>query len=211
MKNVKPPRLGVAIIVSGPSGAGKSTVTERLRAIQRGLDFSVSCTTRAPREGEKHGESYFFISERKFEKRIAAGEFLEYARVHGNLYGTLASEVTDRVRLGRDVLLDIDIQGATQVRKRAETDELLQKCLETVFIGPPSFSELERRLRTRATESEEVIRLRLENAKKELTKWSEYEYLIINKDIDKAVADLNAFFDIMRKKTKRLQHSGFFI
>jgi guanylate kinase len=115
------------------------------------------------------------------------------------------------VRRGRDVLVDIDVQGAMKIKKRAESDELIQKCLETVFIGPPSFSELERRLRNRATEDEKTIRLRLENAKSELTKWSEYEYLIINKDIDKAVADLNAFFDIMRKKTKRLKDSGFFI
>ena len=211
MKRGKPPRLGMAIIVSGPSGAGKSTVTEQLRKIQKDLDFSVSCTTRPPRKDEKHGESYFFISKCEFEEKIEADEFLEYAEVHGNLYGTLATEVTDRVQNGRDVLLDIDIQGAMKIKKRSETDELLRKCLETVFIGPPSFDELERRLRNRATEDENTINLRLENAKNELTRWCDYEYLIINKDVDKAVADLNAFFDIMKKKTIRLQDSGFFI
>lgn len=211
MTNVKPPRLGVAIIVSGPSGAGKSTVTEQLRKERSELEFSVSCTTRSPREGEIDGENYFFISEEEFRNRMAGGEFLEYAEVHGNLYGTLVSEITDRVSQGRDVLLDIDIQGAALVQKRATTDTLLQKCLETIFIAPPSFDELERRLRNRATEDEQSIQLRLSNAKKELTKWDEYEYLIINKDVDEAVADLNAFFDIMRKKTKRLQHSGVFI
>lgn len=211
MTNVKPPRLGVAIIVSGPSGAGKSTVTEQLRKERSELEFSISCTTRSPREGEIDGENYFFISEEEFRNRMAGGEFLEYAEVHGNLYGTLVSEITDRVSQGRDVLLDIDIQGAALVRERAKTDTLLQKCLETIFIAPPSFDELERRLRNRATEDEQSIQLRLSNAKNELTKWDEYEYLIINKDVDEAVADLNAFFDIMRKKTKRLQHSGFFI
>lgn len=210
MTKSKPPRLGVAIIVSGPSGAGKSTVTERLRAIRPELEFSVSCTTRPPRSEEKNGKSYFFISKDEFNRRLKNGEFLEYAEVHNNFYGTLRAEVTNRVENGRDVLLDIDVQGAMQIKQRAETDELLARCLETVFIGPPSFEELERRLRNRATESENAIRLRLANARDELAKWREYEYLIINKDVDKAVDDLNAFFDVMRKKTKRLQDSGFF-
>ena len=211
MKKIKPPRLGVAIIVSGPSGAGKSTVTEQLRTQQSELEFSVSCTTRKPRCGETDGENYFFISEQEFRDRISAGDFLEYAEVHGNLYGTLLTEITDRVKYGCDVLLDIDIQGAMQIKKYAKTNKLLQKCLETIFIAPPSFEELERRLRNRATENEKSIQLRLSNAKNELTQWTEYEYLIINKNVDTAVADLNAFFNIMRKKTKRLQHSGFFI
>jgi guanylate kinase len=209
--NRKPERTGIALIVSGPSGAGKSSVYQGLKGVMPDLHFSVSCTTRPPRGGETDGIDYHFISESDFRNKIAEGAFLEYAEVHGHLYGTLKSEITDKVAEGTDVLLDIDVQGAIQIQKYAAEDKILSKALETVFIGPPSFEELERRLRLRGTESEESLQIRLRNARKEMEMWNQYGYLIINKELDKAVEDLKIFIDVMHKSTRRLKNSGFFI
>lgn len=206
----KPERLGIALIVSGPSGTGKSTVCEKLKRLEPDLKFSISCTTRSPRPGELNGKEYHFILEEEFRSNIDKNLFIEHAAVHGNLYGTLRSEIIDRVTSGEDVLLDIDVQGAMQIKKYAENDEILKKCIEMVFIGPPNFKELEKRLRARATESEESIRIRLQNARTELEKWNEYGFLVINKELDKAVADMKAFIDVMHKSTKRLKESGFY-
>ncbi len=211
MKYKKPPRLGIALIVSGPSGAGKSTVCQALRKIKGDLHFSVSCTTREPRPGEKDGIEYYFIGNDEFKRRIENDEFIEHADVHGHLYGTLRKEVIDFVKKGRDVLLDIDVQGAMQIRSKTENDEVLRSSTEFVFIGPPNFTELERRLRSRATETEDAIRTRLENARKELDCWDKYDYLLINKDIDKTVEDLKCLLDILHKSTKRLEDSGFYV
>ncbi len=207
----KPPRLGIALIVSGPSGAGKSTVCSAVRNRERTLHFSVSCTTRKPRPGEMDGVDYFFISQEDFRNRIVQGDFLEYADVHGNYYGTLKCEILKYVSSGRDVLLDIDVQGAMQIKDKTVTDETLSRCLELVFIGPPSFAELERRLRARATETEDAIIKRLEDAKSEMDFWNRYDYLIINKEIEKTVDDLHSLLDILHKSTKRLEDSGFYV
>ncbi len=206
----KPARLGIALIVSGPSGTGKSTVCDELKNLEPDMIFSVSCTTRKPRPGEENTREYYFISEEEFKSKVEKNLFIEYAEVHGNYYGTLRSEIIDRVSTGKDVLLDIDVQGAMQIKEYAENDEILSKSLELVFIGPPNFEELEHRLRSRATESEESIRIRLDNAKSELDKWHEYGFLVINKELDKAVADMKAFLDVMHKSTKRLKDSGFY-
>ena len=210
-KTKKPPRLGIALIVSGPSGAGKSTVCSELRRIKKDLHFSVSCTTREPRPGEKHGYDYYYITHSEFREKIRKRKFLEYANVHGEFYGTLRSEVFDYVMDGADVLLDIDVQGAMKIRKKAETNKILSVVTEFVFIGPPSFNELERRLRSRNTESETAIQRRLNNAKKELDAWDKYDYLLINKELGKTVDDLYHLLDILHKSTKRLKDSGFYI
>ncbi len=206
----KPPRLGIALIVSGPSGAGKSSVCSALRKRESSLRFSVSCTTRRPRPGEQDGEDYYFISVHEFNSKVRDGLFLEHADVHGNYYGTLKSEILDHVLSGTDVLLDIDVQGAMQVKKAASEDSTLSRCLELVFIGPPDFAELEKRLRGRGTESEEAISKRLADAKQELDCWNLYDYLLINKVLEKTVDDLHSLLDILHKKTIRLGDSGFY-
>lgn len=207
---MRPEKLGILLIVSGPSGAGKSTICAELRRHYPDLHFSVSCTTRLPRPGEKDGEDYYFVSEQDFRKKIKRNAFLEYAKVHSNFYGTLKSEVIPKLKNGIDVLLDVDVQGAMKIKKQSENDNLLKKCIELVFIGPPSFDELERRLRTRATENEKIIEKRLNNAKNELKYWNEYDYLIINKELKKAESDMEILIDMLHKKTCRLKDSGFY-
>jgi len=196
-------------VVSGPSGSGKSSICKRALSCREGLGFSVSCTTRAPRPGEIDGKDYFFLSREEFLRRVDAGEFIEHAEVHGNFYGTLKSEVVKRVSSGLDVLLDIDVQGALQFKALESRDELLAKCSEYVFVAPPSFAELERRLRGRGTEAEEVIARRLANAKKELSFWREYEYLIVNADLEASVAEFLKLVDCFRIAAARFKEAPF--
>jgi len=206
----KPERLGLALIVSGPSGTGKSTVCNLLRKRRPDLKFSVSCTTRPPRPNEKDTKEYYFLSQDEFDAKIADNQFIEYATVHGNSYGTLRSEIMNRVIDGEDVLLDIDVQGALQIKEFIKDDQLLAKCVEFAFIAPPSFAELENRLRSRATETEDAIAVRLTNSKSEFEAWNKYDFLIINKDIDEAVDDMEKLIHILHQSTKRLKLSGFF-
>ena len=197
-------RLGSAIIVSGPSGVGKSTVCGKVRENMPDLKFSISCTTRQPRTGEVDGVHYYFITREEFEKRIANDEFIEYARVFDNIYGTLASEVIERVRRGEDVFLDIDVQGALQIRAAAEKNELLKKVCEFVLLAPPSFEILENRLRSRATDSAEQIEMRLAKAKHELSFYRHYDYVVVNDDLDKAVCDVESIIRAAAARTDRL-------
>jgi guanylate kinase len=184
-------RQGILFVISAPSGAGKSTICEGLRQTPD-FEFSVSCTTRKPRPGEVDGEDYWFISPDEFERRAANGEFLEHAQVHGNRYGTLKAKVLELVAHGMDVLLDIDVEGARQVREQA--DEAMQRMLVDVFIMPPSPDELERRLRKRGTESEEQIQIRLKNAIREMEGWRDYKYVIVSGSMEE---DLARFCSIM--------------
>ena len=199
-------RLGVILVVSGPSGAGKSTICKKVIK-DNNLHFSISCTTRKPRTGEVHGVDYYFISEDRFKEKINKKEFIEYANVHGNYYGTLRDEVIQTVGAGKNILLDIDVQGALRIKKTAIQDSLLKKCVEYVFIAPPNFSELEKRLRGRGTETEDVIQKRLSNAGQELTYCLEYEYLVINEEVEKAVKDMNSILVALTKKTQRIVES----
>jgi guanylate kinase len=140
--------------------------------------YSVSCTTRAPRQGEVHGKDYFFFSESEFREQIARGEFFEHAHVHGNFYGTLKSFVKENLERGVDVVMDIDVQGAAQVRSC--DDELVQRCLTDVFILPPTVAALQERLANRGTESAEKLELRLNNALTEIAQWPEYRYVLVS-------------------------------
>jgi guanylate kinase len=176
------------IIVSGPSGCGKSTLIRRVLAQDGRLHLSVSATTREPRQGEREGVDYYFWGEADFRARLAAGAFLEHAEVHGRLYGTLRSEVDDWRARGRGVILDIDVQGAAQVRP-LYPDHL------SVFVTPPSLEVLEQRLRDRRTETEAAIQRRLANARRELEHAGEYQHVIENDDLEVAVARLRDLFD----------------
>src|SRR5215207_5987656 len=158
-------RLGVLLVVSGPSGSGKTTLCRQLADLGDAI-YSVSCTTRAARSGEVHGKDYFFFSEPEFREQIARGEFFEHAEVHGNFYGTLKSFVKENLERGVDVVMDIDVQGAAQVRSC--DDALVQRCLTDVFILPPSVEALKERLANRGTESAEKLALRLNNALTEI-------------------------------------------
>ena len=198
-------RYGVALILSGPSGSGKSSISKEIMRKYPEITFSISCTTRQPRGTEKNGVEYYFITREEFRKKIEGDLFIEYAEVHGNYYGTLKSEVLDRVAKGIDVILDIDVQGAEKVRELCRKDEMFEKCTEFVFVAPPSCQELERRLRGRGTDAEEVILKRLSNSKQELARWKEYSYLLINDDFESAVERFNALLLAFRMSTKRLR------
>ena len=200
MKN----KLGSAIIISGPSGVGKSTVCTQVRKDLPGLEFSISCTTRQPRPGEINGVHYYYISHDEFEKRIANNEFIEYARVFDNIYGTLASEVIERVTAGKDVFLDIDVQGALQIQAAAEKNELLKKVCEFILLAPPSFAVLEKRLRDRASDSAEQIEMRLAKAKHELSFFRKYNYLVVNDDLETAAENVAAIIRCAGLHTDRL-------
>lgn len=187
------PAVPLLIAISAPSGAGKSTLCERLRAAHPTMFYSVSCTTRRPREGEVDGREYHFLTEADFRRRIAADGFLEHATVHGNLYGTPRAPVLEALRAGRDVLMDIDVQGAAQIRARlhaAPADDPLRRGYVDLFIVPPSLEELRRRLEGRGTDSPEVIERRLQKAGAEMARRGEYMHVIVNDRLDDAFVRL---------------------
>lgn len=171
-------RRGLLFVLSSPSGAGKSTIARMLMESDDGVAMSVSATTRPIRPGEKDGRDYHFVSDERFSQLVEEGAFLEWAHVFGHRYGTLRSEVVKVIEGGRDVLLDIDWQG-TQQLKQVDPD------IVRVFILPPSMKELERRLRNRKTDSDEVIRQRMARAAAEISHWAEYDYVLINNDAEK--------------------------
>jgi guanylate kinase len=188
---------GILFVLSAPSGCGKTTILQKVMAELPGLAFSVSHTTRKPRAGEQDGRDYHFVGREQFmaiRDQHPSG-FLEWAEVHGNFYGTSRQDVEERLAEGMDVVLDIDVQGAAQIRQNAES--------VTVFIAPPSPAELERRLRGRGTESEESLTVRLANAKKEMQDVDAYTYLIINDRLEEAVQALQAIIIAERSRRRR--------
>ncbi len=189
---------GNLIIISSPSGGGKGTLIKEILKIVPNIGYSVSFTTRAMRIGETHGKSYFFVSRAEFERLIEQGEFLEYAKVHDNLYGTSLSQVKTEIEAGHDVILEIDVQGAANIR--AKIPEAV-----SIFILPPSFEILRQRLIARATEQESHLALRLKNSFDEVQKFSEFEYVVINDDVARATADLQTI--ILAERLKRDRQS----
>ena len=194
-------RIGILFLVSGPSGSGKSTLCRRLES-EGEAEFSVSCTTRQPRGGEVDGRDYHFLSRETFAARIAAGEYLEHAEVHGNHYGTLRSEVVGRIESGIDVVMDIDVQGAALVRNC--TDPLIQRALVDLFVMPPNERELAARLKARATDSEEVIALRLRNAIEEMNHWQEYQYRLVSATREEDYARFKGLLFAERLRVSRI-------
>lgn len=193
-----PPRRGLLLILSSPSGAGKSTLARRLMEWDPSLRFSVSATTRAPRPGEVDGREYYFKSRADFEAMVAAGEMLEHAEVFGNFYGSPKGPVEAAMTEGRDTLFDIDWQGGQQIRNSA-----LGRDVVSVFVLPPSIAELERRLRGRAQDSDEVIAGRMAKSQSEISHWAEYDYVIVNNDIDMAFNDLLTILQAERMRRDR--------
>lgn len=170
---------GILYLVSGPSGSGKTTLCRRL-ATEGLAHYSISCTTRSPREGEVNGRDYYFLQVPEFQEEIANGALLEHAEVHGNYYGTLLSEVLTFLESGKHVVMDIDVQGAEQVR--AHPNEDIQRALVDLFVMPATDEELEIRLRGRGTDPEDVIALRLKNAREEVAHWPKYNYRLLSTD-----------------------------
>jgi guanylate kinase len=190
---------GVLLVVSSPSGAGKTTLCNRLREEFPRLEFSVSYTTRAPRAGETHGVEYHFVDQNLFQEMIAKDEFAEYAMVHGHMYGTSASLVNSALERGRDLLFDIDYQGGRKLRQSFPQDVV------SVFILPPSIGALADRLKRRATDLQEVIERRLRVATEELRHYHEYDYLVMNDDLDRAYDALRAIYVATQHATNRLR------
>ena len=186
------------IAVSAPSGTGKTTLCNRLVAERSEIEYSISCTTRAPRGEEQDGVDYYFLSDREFKKRVRRSEFLEHAKVHGNRYGTLADTVQFAMEEGRHIILDIDVQGVSQIRNslaQMEERSLIRRGFLDIFIEPPSVKILEQRLRTRGTDKEKVIQQRLKNAADEIREAPKYRYRIVNEQIDQAYSSLCQIID----------------
>lgn len=195
MSNKNKPLL---LVVSAPSGAGKSSLCNRLIEQFPQMIYSISCTTRAPRGNEKNGVHYHFLSEEEFCARIARNEFLEHALVHGNRYGTLKQTVYDALAQNRDIIMDIDVQGAKQIRLACESlpdDDAIKQSFVDIFIAPPSMEELKRRLCGRATDSEDVIARRMCNAEEEMKHQPYYRYTVVNDDFEKAARELQKIIE----------------
>ena len=198
-------RRGLMLVISSPSGAGKTALSRRLMQEHPDLTLSISATTRAPRPGEEDGREYHFVTPGRFEEMVRDQAFLEYAVVHGNRYGTPRGPVMAQLEAGRDVLFDIDWQGAMSIAAGAPGD------VARVFILPPSMAELARRLHTRAQDSEEVIARRLHGAKAEIRMWGEYDYVILNDDFERAYGELVAIYRAERLKRARNLWLGPFV
>ena len=190
-------RRGLMLVLSSPSGAGKTTLSRRLLDADPTVALSVSVTTRKQRPGEVDGRDYHFIDAQRFDAMVANGELLEWAQVFGHRYGTPRARVEETLAQGRDVLFDIDWQGTQQLREKAVRD------LVSIFVLPPSIPDLERRLRTRAQDSDEVIHGRMAKAADEMSHWAEYDYVVINTDIDRAFAEVRSILAAERLKRER--------
>lgn len=194
-------RRGLLLVISAPSGCGKSVVLRKVLACAAGLTYSVSVTSRAPRAGEVDGRDYHFVTRERFQELIQAGAFYEWAEVHGNLYGTRADTVEVALARGQDIVMDIDVQGGLEVKRRSN-DAVL------VFLLPPSLGVLEKRLRGRATENEDDVLRRLANAKGEMKYWNKYDYALINDRLEETVEAVCRILEAERQRTGRMKLMG---
>ncbi|MFL6831099.1 MAG: guanylate kinase [Xanthobacteraceae bacterium] len=190
-------RRGLMLVLSSPSGAGKTTLSRKLLEADPGVELSVSVTTREQRPGEIDGRDYHFIDAARFDAMVKGGELLEWAQVFGHRYGTPRAPVEIALANGHDVLFDIDWQGTQQLREKADHD------LVSIFVLPPSMADLERRLRSRAQDPDEVIRARMATAADEMSHWAEYDYVVINTDVDRAFREVHTILAAERLKRER--------
>ena len=195
---------GLLLVLSSPSGGGKTTLCSRLTETDANVVRSISCTTRAPRGAEQEGRDYYFLDRGDFEARVTRGEFLEHAQVHGHYYGTLKKTVEELLAAGRDALLNIDVQGAAIVCQLAKADPRLRRALVSVFLMPASLLLLEQRLRRRGTDTETTIQRRLAEARREMARWRDYDYVIVSSTIEEDYRRMQAIVDAERQRSLRL-------
>jgi guanylate kinase len=191
------------VLISAPSGGGKTTLCQQLLVARPQMTRAVTCTTRAPRAGESDGVDYHFLDAASFLKRLQAGNFLEHATVYGHSYGTLKSEVLDKLRQGQDVLLNVDVQGAATIRDQAQEEPELKRALVSVFLTPPSMSVLEGRLRKRGTDAEAVIQKRLGVARHEIAQWKHFDYLLLSSTIEEDLRRMLAIVEAEKMRSVR--------
>lgn len=191
------------VLISAPSGAGKTTLCQQLLAALPGLSRAITCTTREPRTGEEDGRDYYFLDAGSFLKRLQSGNFLEHATVYGHSYGTLKSEVLGKLRQGRDVLLNVDVQGAASIRAAAAQDAELACCLVSIFLSPASLTILEERLRRRGTDAPDVVQKRLSVARQEIAQWKNFDYLITSDSIAEDLRRAQAILIAEKLRTER--------
>jgi len=197
MRSPRISRRGLMLVLSSPSGAGKTTITRALLEREAGVELSISVTTRPPRPGEAEGVDYRFLAEAAFDAMAGRGELLEHATVFGHRYGTPRAPVEAALAAGRDVLFDIDWQGTQQLKQNARDD------LASVFVLPPSMAELERRLRVRAQDSDDVVAARMAKAADEMSHWAEYDYIVVNTDLEASIAEVVAILAAERLRRER--------
>lgn len=196
------------ILISAPSGGGKTTLCRQLLRARPNLVRAVTCTTRPPRKGERKGVDYYFLTAEDFLRRVQAGHFLEHATVYGHSYGLLKSELLGKLRAGRDVLLNVDVQGAATLREKAKDEPELRRALVTIFLTPTSLPEIERRLRRRGADSPEVIRKRVAMARQEIAQWRNFDYLLVSTSKQE---DLRRALAIVAAEKMRTERSDFAI
>ena len=190
-------------VISAPSGGGKTTLCQQLLATRKDMTRAITCTTRAQRPGEKDGVDYYFLDATTFLRRVQAGHFLEHATVYGNSYGTLRSEVLDKLRQGKDVLLNVDVQGAASIRACVEHDDDLKRAFVPVFLTPPSLAILEERLKKRGQDTPSVMQKRLSVARQEISQWKNFDYLIISTSIKEDLRRMTAIIDAEKMRQCR--------
>jgi len=208
-KSARKKNAPLLILISAPSGGGKTTLCQQLLKSRPDMARAITCTTRGPRPGEKDGVDYYFFSAAEFARREQAGEFIEHATVFGRSYGILKSELLDKLHSGRDVLLNVDVQGAATIRGRAQTEPELKRALVSVFLTPPSIAELKTRLKNRAADSAAEIQKRLAVARQEIAQWKDFDYLLISASVPEDLRRMLAIVEAEKMRAARMKAPGF--